>query len=242
MPCHILFACRCLPFKFPLADSWKAHSRKQSDVTVFLALRERAENPSTRLSAFLWQQIFYPLASQSADEHMARSCLCVCICFKRVTLYPFTSFCLTLNRLTSTQPMQMRPGGALPHILSAPVSYGQVRGCSSHQNGNLPISKATHTRGKEGRAAHRWQGHQFHETFPPLHLKARRNHVQGWCTMKWNGRPDLGERTQRCVQRNEGHSLRGDACVSRKGPAGSEQAVTQAASRSHSVPIIHIFS
>lgn len=39
--------------------------------------------------------------------------------------------------------------------------------------------------------------------------------------MKWNGRPDPGERTQRRVHRNEGHSLPRDGNVSRAGPAGS---------------------
>lgn len=45
---------------------------------------------------------------------------------------------------------------------------------------------------EEGRAALSWQGHQFHETFPPSHLKEQHNHVQGWCSMKWNRRPDPG--------------------------------------------------
>lgn len=101
-------------------------------------------------------------------------------------------------------------GGAAPHI-----------GMVIHQ------SARWHARRKEGRAARRWQGHQFHETFPPLHLKARHNHAPGRCTMKWNGRPDPGERTQCRVHRNEGHSLPGDASVSRKGPAGPGQTVAQ---------------
>lgn len=91
---------------------------------------------------------------------------------------------------------------------------------SSHWNGNSPISEVTHS-AEGGRAAHRWQGHQFHETFPPLHLKARHNHAQGRCTMKWNGRPDPGERTQCRVHRNEGHSLPRDASVRRKRPCRS---------------------
>lgn len=36
--------------------------------------------------------------------------------------------------------------------------------------------------------------------------------------MKWNGRPDPGERTRRRVHRNEGHPLPGDAGVSGDGP------------------------
>lgn len=105
-------------------------------------------------------------------------------------------------------------GGAALHI-----------GMVIHQSAGV-----TRSAKKEGRAAWRWQGHQFHETFPPLHLKARHNHAQGRCTMKWNGRPDPGERTQRRVHRNEGHSLPRDASVSGKGPAGPGQAVTQPAS------------
>lgn len=35
--------------------------------------------------------------------------------------------------------------------------------------------------------------------------------------MKWNGRPDPGERTRRRVHRNEGHPLPGDARVSGDG-------------------------
>lgn len=64
-------------------------------------------------------------------------------------------------------------------------------GDSQHRNDNSPISEVTYSR-EEGRAALSWQGHQFHETFPPSHLKEQHNHAPGWCSMKWNRRPDPG--------------------------------------------------
>lgn len=100
---------------------------------------------------------------------------------------------------------------------------GDGGGTARHIGMVIHQSARWHARRKVGRAAQRWQGHQFHETFPPLHLKARHNHAQGRCTMKWNGRPDPGERTQCRVHRNEGHSLPRDASVRRKGPAGPGQ-------------------
>lgn len=159
--------------------------------------------------------------------------------FNVLTPWLFTSFASALNRLISIQPMQMRPGERrLRNICGSSFrcqgkwALGggrggggvQGRGGSSHRNGNSPISEVTRSAKEKGEPRRRWQGHQFHETFPPLHLKAWHNHAEGRCTMKWNGRPDPGERTQCRVHRNEGHSLPGDASVSGKDPASPGQA------------------
>lgn len=112
---------------------------------------------------------------------------------------------------------------------------GDRGGAALHIGMVIHQSVRWHARQKKGEPHSADRGHQFHETFPPLHLKARHNHVQGRCTMKWNGRPDPGERTQCRVHRNEGHSLPRDASVSRKGPAGPGQTVPLAASWSTAV-------
>lgn len=158
---------------------------------------------------------------------------CVCTALTSPLL---TSSDSVLHCLISIKPMQMRPGERhLYNVCSSSFAAWATwlrtggRGRSSHQNGNSPISDVTCSTKKKGEPRGADRGHQFHKTFPPFHLKARRNHVQGRCTMKWNGRPDPGERTQRRVHRNEGHSLPGDASVSRKGPAGHDQRVLRAA-------------
>lgn len=128
------------------------------------------------------------------------------------TLKPFDFYSANANRSVA------------PATYAAP-SWGQwagARGGDAHHAGMvIHQSERWHAWQKVGRAVQAWQEHQFHETFPPLHLKAWwHNHERGRCTMKWNGRPDPGERTQRRVHRNEGHSLPRDGSVSRTGPAG----------------------
>lgn len=181
--------------------------------------------------SFVWGRV-YSLACQSVFAHIHLGLGCVHV-VNVLTPLLFTSFALTLNGFISIQLMQMRPGECrLYNICSSSFGTraserGTWAGRSSYWNANSPISEVTCSV-KVGRAAQPWQGHQFHETFPRLHLKARHNRAQGRCTMKWNGRPDLGERTQRRVHRNEGHSLPRDAIVSRKGPAGFGQTVEAA--------------
>lgn len=70
-------------------------------------------------------------------------------------------------------------------VLSEPAMWRSGRSAPlTGRGGMVPSRRREHARW--------WQEHQFHKRSTPSPLKVWRNHVRGWCTMKWNGRPIRG--------------------------------------------------